>query len=70
LDPRRAARCLRRRSLYREPDRLWDDLSASYNKRNAIIHRGKLADEGDARLAIRVAGSVIEFARSIGPQPT
>ncbi len=29
------------RSLFREPEDLWQKLSNSYNKRNAIIHRGE-----------------------------
>jgi hypothetical protein len=29
------------RSLFREPDDLWTTLSTSYDKRNAIVHRGR-----------------------------
>jgi hypothetical protein len=49
------------RSLFREPRGLWPKLSASYNKRNGIIHRGENADENDSRLALEVARRIVEI---------
>lgn len=49
------------RSLFREPEDLWQRLSNSYNKRNAIIHRGENAGEVDARQALNVARRIVEF---------
>ncbi|HWE39511.1 MAG TPA: hypothetical protein VG406_23375 [Isosphaeraceae bacterium] len=54
------------RSLFREPDGLWDRLAESYRKRNAIIHRGEGAAEDDARTALGVARGVVAVMRSIG----
>jgi hypothetical protein len=56
---------LRGRSLFREPDHLWEDLNDSYRKRNAIIHQGALADEADAERALKVARRVVAFVRSL-----
>lgn len=49
-------------TLTREP--WWDDLSASYAKRNAIIHAGEGADEADAKRAIAVAQHVVAAMRA------
>jgi hypothetical protein len=49
------------RSLFREPDDLWQRLSNSYNKRNGIIHRGESATEDDARRALEVALNVVKI---------
>ncbi len=49
------------RSLFREPDGFWDRLTVSYNKRNAIIHRGNNANEDEARQAIAIARQVVEI---------
>lgn len=49
------------RSLYREPDGLWTELSISYDHRNNIIHSGANATEADAELAIRVARRIIHI---------
>ncbi len=40
------------RSLFREPDGFWANLSASYKKRNDIIHNGHVAQEADAQTRI------------------
>ena len=53
------------RSLFREPADFWERLSASYTKRNAIIHRGELASEDEAIGAIEVARDVVRIMRSI-----
>ncbi len=53
------------RSLFDEPNGFWDDLSASYGKRNRIIHEGELADEDDARKAIDVARRVIAVVATL-----
>ncbi len=44
------------RSLHAEPDGFWRELSASYGLRNKIIHDGQIAQEDDAKLAIKVRG--------------
>jgi hypothetical protein len=49
------------RSLFREPDDLWQRLSASYGKRNAIIHRGENATEDEATQAIAVARRIVQI---------
>ncbi|HQU45744.1 MAG: hypothetical protein B7Z74_08335 [Deltaproteobacteria bacterium 21-66-5] len=51
------------RSFYREPG-LWDDLSRSYDHRNAIIHNGASASEADAELAFSVAKRVVAIMES------
>jgi hypothetical protein len=53
------------RSLFREPGDLWQRLSKSYNKRNAIIHRGEGAGEDDARLALNVARDVVAMMNTV-----
>jgi hypothetical protein len=53
------------RSLFREPGGLWERLTRSYTKRNAIIHRGEGAVEDDARTALDVARGVVAVMRSI-----
>ncbi len=53
------------RSLFREPDNLWRDLAASYDKRNSIIHRGGTADEGDALLALKMAQAVVKIMHEV-----
>lgn len=55
------------RSLYREPDGLWTNLSTSYRRRNAIVHRGDNATEDDARIAIEVAQRIVDIMSSISP---
>jgi hypothetical protein len=52
-------RFLANRSLFGEPDNLWARMSDSYTKRNRIIHQGDNATEDDARLAIRVARTIV-----------
>jgi hypothetical protein len=52
------------RSLYREPG-FWADLSASYDHRNNIIHRGSNATEADAELALAVARKVVAIMESL-----
>jgi hypothetical protein len=49
-------------TLTREP--WWDELAASYAKRNAIIHAGDGADEADAELAISVARRLVATMRA------
>jgi hypothetical protein len=53
------------RSLFREPEDLWQKLSNSYNKRNAIIHRGESAGEVDARQALDVARRLVEIMSAL-----
>lgn len=53
------------RSLFREPDDFWQRLSASYSKRNAIIHRGENATEDEATQAIAVARQVVQIMREV-----
>jgi HEPN domain-containing protein len=60
-----------KRSLFREPDDLWEAISASYNKRNSIIHRGENASEDEAQAALQVARRIIEVMDSLrGPNKT
>ena len=54
------------RSLFREGD-LWPELSASYDNRNDIIHRGGSATESEAERALRVARRVVDIMDSIPP---
>jgi selenocysteine lyase/cysteine desulfurase len=49
------------RSLFREPDGFWKRLSASYSKRNAIIHRGENATEDEATQALAVARRIVQI---------
>lgn len=49
------------RSFFTEPDDLWNQLSASYDKRNKIIHEGANAVEDDARTAVSVARAVVRI---------
>jgi hypothetical protein len=49
------------RSLFREPDSFWERLSASYSKRNAIIHRGENATEDEATQALAVARRIVQI---------
>ena len=53
------------RSLFAEPNDLWARLSASYNKRNNIIHRGENATEDEARDALGVAQAVVRVMREV-----
>ena len=53
------------RSLFREPGDLWDSVSVSYTKRNAIIHRGENASEDEARAALQVARRIIGVMDSL-----
>jgi hypothetical protein len=54
-----------KRSLFREPGELWQRLSASYNKRNAIIHRGENATEDEAAQAVAVAQQIVQIMREV-----
>lgn len=56
------------RSLFREPGGLWERLTASYRKRNAIIHLGDNANEDEARQSIAVARQVVEIMDAV-PAP-
>jgi len=47
------------RSLFREPDDLWTTLSTSYDKRNAIVHRGENATEDESLMALELARRII-----------
>jgi hypothetical protein len=49
------------RSLFREPDDFWQRLSASYSRRNAIIHRGENATEDEATQAVAVARQIVQI---------
>ena len=53
------------RSLFREPENLWHEMTVSYNKRNDIIHRGENATEDDANRAIDVARRIVAVMDSI-----
>jgi hypothetical protein len=51
--------------------RLWEQLSASYGKRNSIIHQGEIATQEDAERAVEVARWVIDEVDQIArPQGT
>lgn len=43
----------------------WEDLSASYSKRNKIIHDGDVANQEDGQRAYEVARSVQVFMRTV-----
>ena len=53
------------RSLFREPGDFWQRLSASYSKRNAIIHRGENASEDEATQAVAVARQIVRIMRGV-----
>lgn len=53
------------RSLFREPGDLWQRLSASYSRRNAIIHRGENATEDEATQAIDIARRIVQIMREV-----
>jgi hypothetical protein len=53
------------RSLYGEPDRFWKELSESYKLRNKIIHEGQIAQEDDAKLAIRVTRRIVQIVAQL-----
>jgi hypothetical protein len=53
------------RSLFREPDDLWQRLSSSYSKRNAIIHRGENATEDEAAQAVSVARRIVQIMNEV-----
>lgn len=53
------------RSLFREPANLWQEMTASYNKRNDIIHRGDNATEDDADRALDVARRIVAVMDAI-----
>lgn len=53
------------RSLFREPDDLWEVLSKSYKRRNAIIHRGDNATEDEAHSAIELARRIVGLMNSL-----
>lgn len=53
------------RSLFREPANLWEQMTASYNKRNDIIHRGENATEDDADKALDVARRIVTVMDAI-----
>ena len=55
-------------SLFREPHSLWANLTASYAKRNAIIHKGETAQEAEAELALTVAREVVKLMASLKPK--
>ncbi len=47
------------RSLFNEPEDFWDRLSASYSKRNKIIHEGQNASEEEAKASLVVAQQLV-----------
>jgi hypothetical protein len=53
------------RSFFREPGDFWQRLSVSYDRRNAIIHRGDIATEADAENAISVAENVVRVMNEV-----
>lgn len=55
-------------SLFRGSGDLWQKLDQSYKKRNSIIHRGEMALEADAELALSVARTVVELMASLKPK--
>jgi hypothetical protein len=54
-----------KRSLFREPDDLWEMLSKSYKKRNAIIHKGENATEDEAHTALELARRMMHLMNSL-----
>ncbi len=57
------------RSLFNEPDGLWERMSASYGKRNRIIHQGENANEDEARQALVVARIIVGIMNGIPVPP-
>ena len=57
-------RLLTGHSLYAEPDQFWQELSASYNLRNRIIHEEHVAHEDDAKRSIHVARKIVQIVQS------
>lgn len=57
------------RSLFREPNQLWQRMTESYNKRNEIIHRGENATEDEANAAVEVARRIVAVVDSIPDAP-
>ncbi len=57
------------RSLFREPDNLWQRMTTSYNKRNDIIHRGENATEDEAHAALDVARRIVTVMNAIPAPP-
>ena len=53
------------RSLFREPGDFWQSLSASYGRRNAIIHRGENATEDHATQAFEVARRIVQIMTEV-----
>jgi hypothetical protein len=53
------------RSLFREPGDFWKRLSASYSKRNAVIHRGENATEDEATYAVAIARQIVQIMREV-----
>jgi hypothetical protein len=62
-------RFLANRSLFNEPDDLWEKMSDSYTKRNHIIHRGENATEDEAKQAITVARTIVGIMNDIPVPP-
>jgi hypothetical protein len=58
------------RSLFREPGGLWDRMTTSYGKRNAIIHQGENATEDEARQALAVAQEIVQIMNAIPVVPS
>jgi hypothetical protein len=58
-------RLLTGRSLHKEPDGFWQELSISYAQRNKIIHEGQIAHEDDAKRAIRVARRIVRIVATL-----
>lgn len=58
-------RLVAKRSFFKEPGDLWSRLSASYERRNSIIHRGETATEIEAENAIHVAENVVRLMNEI-----
>jgi hypothetical protein len=57
------------RSLFNEPNNLWERMSNSYTKRNRIIHRGENATEDDAHQALTVARTIVAIMNDIQVPP-
>jgi hypothetical protein len=62
-------RFVAKRSLFNEPDGLWERMSGSYAKRNHIIHRGENANEDEARQALAVARTIVGIMNGIAVPP-
>jgi len=58
-------RLLGGRSLYKEPDDYWKEMTESYRCRNRIIHEGAAATEQEAESAITIARKMVDVVADL-----